>query len=109
MDIGIKFAKNVSKDWNFIANQLNLICQIYLPNTTQIKPVSDDKTNEIIAIIQTHTHSKNFDISYLERDIKQAIPSVESIQIIEIRELLDNNKVDNITNNNQLLKPKFIF
>ena len=109
MDIGIKFVKNINKDWNSIAKQLNLICQIYLPNSTQIKPVSDDKTNEIIAIIQTHTHSKNFDISYLERDIKQTIPSVESIQIIEIKELLDNKRVDNINNNNQSLKPNFVF
>ena len=100
MEIGVKFEKNIKKNWSEISSNLNIICQAYLPRDTEIKPIKDEKTGEIFAIIITKSHKEKYDISYIEKDIKRNIPSVESVSIIEIKEINNNNDINNIINNN---------
>ena len=102
MEIGVRFEKNIKKNWSEISSNLNIICQAYLPRDTEIKPIKDDKTGEIFAIIITKSHKEKYDISYIEKDIKRNIPSVESVNIIEIKEINnnDNNNINNIIINN---------
>ena len=102
MEIGVRFEKNIKKNWSEISSNLNIICQAYLPRDTEIKPIKDDKTGEIFAIIMTKSHKEKYDISYIEKDIKRNIPSVESVNIIEIKEINnnDNNNINNIIINN---------
>ena len=102
MEIGVRFEKNIKKNWSEISSNLNIICQAYLPRDTEIKPIKDDKTGEIFAIIITKSHKEKYDISYIEKDIKRNIPSVESVNIIEIKEIKnnDNNNINNIIINN---------
>ena len=98
MEIGVRFEKNIKKNWSEISSNLNIICQAYLPRDTEIKPIKDDKTGEIFAIIITKSHKEKYDISYIEKDIKRNIPSVESVNIIEIKEIKNNNDNNNINN-----------
>ena len=102
MEIGVRFEKNIKKNWSEISSNLNIICQAYLPRDTEIKPIKDDKTGEIFAIIITKSHKEKYDISYIEKDIKRNIPSVESVNIIEKKEINnnDNNNINNIIINN---------
>ena len=102
MEIGVRFEKNIKKNWSEISSNLNIICQAYLPRDNEIKPIKDDKTGEIFAIIMTKSHKEKYDISYIEKDIKRNIPSVESVNIIEIKEINnnDNNNINNIIINN---------
>ena len=98
MEIGVRFEKNIKKNWSEISSNLNIICQAYLPRDTEIKPIKDDKTGEIFAIIITKSHKEKYDISYIEKDIKRNIPSVESVNIIEIKEIKNNDNNNNINN-----------
>ena len=98
MEIGVRFEKNIKKNWSEISSNLNIICQAYLPRDTEIKPIKDDKTGEIFAIIMTKSHKEKYDISYIEKDIKRNIPSVESVNIIEIKEINNNDNNNNINN-----------
>ena len=98
MEIGVRFEKNIKKNWSEISSNLNIICQAYLPRDTEIKPIKDDKTGEIFAIIMTKSHKEKYDISYIEKDIKRNIPSVESVNIIEIKEIKNNDNNNNINN-----------
>jgi len=102
MEIGVRFEKNIKKNWSEISSNLNIICQAYLPRDTEIKPIKDEKTGEIFAIIITRSHKEKYDISYIEKDIKRNIPSVESVNILEIKEINNNNNDfnNNIINNN---------
>ena len=74
---------------------------------TEIKPVKDKKTGELFAIIHSWTHKENYDISYIEQDIKRNIFSVESLNIIDIKEINDNKDVE-IKNNSILPFNPFI-
>jgi hypothetical protein len=90
IEIGIKFKSEIKKNWNDISSNLSIICQVYFPRGTEIKPVIDEKNGELFAVIHSWTHKENYDISYVEQDIKRNISSVESLNIIEIKELKEN-------------------
>jgi hypothetical protein len=95
IEIGVKFKPNVYKNWSEISSNLSIICQVYLPRGTEIKPVKDKNTGELFAIIYSWTHKENYDISYIEQDIKRNINSVESVNIIDIKEIKDNKDSKN--------------
>lgn len=90
IEIGVKFKPNIYKNWSEISSNLSIICQVYLPRGTEIKPVKDKNTGELFAIIYSWTHKENYDISYIEQDIKRNIISVESVNIIDIKEIKEN-------------------
>ena len=94
IEIGVKFKPNMYKNWSEISSNLSIICQVYLPRGTEIKPVKDKNTGELFAIIYSWTHKENYDISYIEQDIKRNIISVESVSIIDIKEITDNKDGD---------------
>ena len=93
--IGVKFKPNIYKNWSEISSNLSIICQVYLPRGTEIKPIKDKNTGELFAIISSWTHKENYDISYIEQDIKRNIISVESVNIIDIKEIKENKNDDN--------------
>jgi len=95
IEIGVKFKPNIYKNWSEISSNLSIICQVYLPRGTEIKPVKDKNTGELFAIIYSWTHKENYDISYIEQDIKRNINSVESVNIIDIKEIKENKGSDN--------------
>ena len=97
IEIGVKFKPNIYKNWSEISSNLSIICQVYLPRGTEIKPVKDKNTGELFAIIYSWTHKENYDISYIEQDIKRNINSVESVNIIDIKEIKENKDPDNKT------------
>ena len=99
IEIGVKFKPNEYKNWSEISSNLSIICQVYLPRGTEIKPIKDKNTGELFAVIHSWTHKENYDISYIEQDIKRNINSVESVSIIDIKEIKDNkdNKNTSIT------------
>ena len=104
IEIGVKFKPNIYKNWSEISSNLSIICQVYLPRGTEIKPVKDKNTGELFAIIYSWTHKENYDISYIEQDIKRNIISVESVNIIDIKEIKnDENKNTSITPFNQFI------
>jgi len=100
IEIGVKFKPNIYKNWTEISSNLSIICQVYLPRGTEIKPIKDKNTGELFAIINSWTHKENYDISYIEQDIKRNIIEVESVNIIEIREVKGNKEGDekNVSN-----------
>ena len=98
IEIGVKFKPNIYKNWSEISSNLSIICQVYLPRGTEIKPVKDKNTGELFAVIYSWTHKENYDISYIEQDIKRNIISVESVSIIDIKEIKDNKEGDNKNN-----------
>ena len=95
IEIGVKFKPNIYKNWSEISSNLSIICQVYLPRGTEIKPIKDKNTGELFAIISSWTHKENYDISYIEQDIKRNIISVESVNIIDIKEIKENKNDDN--------------
>ena len=95
IEIGVKFKPNMYKNWSEIASNLSIICQVYLPRGTEIKPIKDKKTGELFAIIHSWTHKENYDISYIEQDIKRNIIEVDSVNIIEIKEVKETKENDN--------------
>ena len=97
IEIGVKFKPNIYKNWSEISSNLSIICQVYLPRGTEIKPIKDKNTGELFAIISSWTHKENYDISYIEQDIKRNIISVESVNIIDIKEIKENKNDDNKT------------
>ena len=107
IEIGVKFKPNIYKNWSEISSNLSIICQVYLPRGTEIRPVKDKNTGELFAIIYSWTHKENYDISYIEQDIKRNILSVESVNIIDIKEIKDNKDVE-IKNNSILPFNPFI-
>ena len=94
IEIGVKFKPNIYKNWSEISSNLSIICQVYLPRGTEIKPVKDKNTGELFAIIYSWTHKENYDISYIEQDIKRNINAVESVNIIDIKEIKENKDGD---------------
>ena len=52
----------------------------------------------MFAIIHSWTHKENYDISYIEQDIKRNIISVESVNIIDIKEIKENNEGESKNN-----------
>ena len=100
IEIGVKFKPNIYKNWSEISSNLSIICQVYLPRGTEIKPIKDKNTGELFAIIHSWTHKENYDISYIEQDIKRNIIEVESVNVIEIKEVKENKETEdkNITN-----------
>jgi hypothetical protein len=92
IEIGVKFKPNIYKNWSEISSNLSIICQVYLPRGTEIKPIKDKNTGEFFAVIHSWTHKENYDISYIEQDIKRNIIEVESVNIIEIKELKENKE-----------------
>ena len=97
IEIGVKFKPNIYKNWSEISSNLSIICQVYLPIGTEIKPVKDKNTGELFAIIYSWTHKENYDISYIEQDIKRNINAVESVNIIDIKEIKENKDGDKNT------------
>ena len=97
IEIGVKFKPNIYKNWSEISSNLSIICQVYLPRSTEIKPVKDKNTGELFAIIYSWTHKENYDISYIEQDIKRNINAVESVNIIDIKEIKENKDGDRNT------------
>ena len=97
IEIGVKFKPNIYKNWSEISSNLSIICQVYLPRGTEIKPVKDKNTGELFAIIYSWTHKENYDISYIEQDIKRNINAVESVNIIDIKEIKENKDGDKNT------------
>ena len=95
IEIGVKFKPNIYKNWSEISSNLSIICQVYLPRGTEIKPIKDKNTGELFAIIHSWTHKENYDISYIEQDIKRNIIAVESVNIIDIKEIKENKDGDN--------------
>ena len=87
VSINIRFDNEQKNNWLEISNVLNQICQIYLPRGTIVKPIKDEKSGEIFAIIETMSHKKDFDLYSIKRDIINEIPSFKSIDIIEIKEI----------------------
>jgi len=87
VSINIRFDLEQKNNWLEISNILNQICQIYLPRGTIVKPIKDEKTGEIFAVIETMSHKKDFDLSSIKRDIQNEIPTFKSIDIIEIKEI----------------------
>ena len=87
VSINIRFDLEQENNWLNISNILNEICQIYLPRGTIVKPIRDEKTGEIFAVIETMSHKKDFDLSSIKRDIQNEIPSFKSIDIIEVKEI----------------------
>ena len=98
IEIGVKFKPNIYKNWSEISSNLSIICQVYLPRGTEIKPVKDKNTGELFAIIYSWTHKENYDISYIEQDIKRNITAVESVNIIDIKEIKENKDGDSKNN-----------
>ena len=98
IEIGVKFKQNMYKNWSEISSNLSIICQVYLPRGTEIKPVKDKNTGELFAIIYSWTHKENYDITYIEQDIKRNIIEVESVNIIDIKEIKDNKDNDGKSN-----------
>ena len=100
IEIGVKFKPNIYKNWSEISSNLSIICQVYLPRGTEIKPIKDKNTGELFAIIHSWTHKENYDISYIEQDIKRNIIEVESVNVIEIKEVKESKEMEdkNITN-----------
>lgn len=100
IELGVKFKPNIYKNWSEISSNLSIICQVYLPRGTEIKPIKDKNTGELFAIIHSWTHKENYDISYIEQDIKRNIIEVESVNIIDIKEVKENKErdVQNISN-----------
>ena len=92
MEIGIKFKENIEKNWSEIAFNLNIICQVYLPRGTEVEPVIDFNTGERFAVIKTYVHKEKFDISYIAQDIKRTIRSVESVNVIDVKEIHSQNE-----------------
>ena len=105
IEIGVKFKPNIYKNWSEISSNLSIICQVYLPRGTEIKPVKDKNTGELFAIIYSWTHKENYDISYIEQDIKRNINSVESVNIIDIKEIKENKGSDNKNTSNSPFSP----
>jgi hypothetical protein len=97
IEIGVKFKPNIYKNWSEISSNLSIICQVYLPRGTEIKPVKDKNTGELFAVIHSWTHKENYDISYIEQDIKRNINSVESVNIIDIKEIKENKDDKNVS------------
>ena len=95
IEIGVKFKPNIYKNCSEISSNLSIICQVYLPRGTEIKPVKDKNTGELFAIIYSWTHKENYDISYIEQDIKRNIIEVESVNIIEIKEVKESEEKNN--------------
>ena len=95
IEIGVKFKPNIYKNWSEISSNLSIICQVYLPRGTEIKPVKDKNTEELFAVIHSWTHKENYDISYIEQDIKRNIIEVESVNIIEIKEVKESEEKNN--------------
>ncbi len=95
IEIGVKFKPNIYKNWSEISSNLSIICQVYLPRGTEIKPVKDKNTGELFAVIHSWTHKENYDISYIEQDIKRNIIEVESVNIIEIKEVKESEEKNN--------------
>lgn len=95
IEIGVKFNPNIYKNWSEISSNLSIICQVYLPRGTEIKPIKDKSTGELFAIIYSRTHKENYDISYIEQDLKRNIISVESVNIIDIKEIKESKDDDN--------------
>ena len=95
IEIGVKFKPNIYKNWSEISSNLSIICQVYLPRGTEIKPIKDKNTGELFAIIHSWTHKENYDISYIEQDIKRNIIEVESVNIIEIKEVKESEEKNN--------------
>ena len=100
IELGVKFKPNIYKNWSEISSNLSIICQVYLPRGTEIKPIKDKNTGELFAIIHSWTHKENYDISYIEQDIKRNIIEVESVNIIDIKEVKESKErdVQNISN-----------
>ena len=105
IEIGVKFNQNLVKNWSEIASNLSIICQVYLPRGTEIKPVRDKKTGELFAVINSWTHKENYDISFIEQDIKRNIIAAESVTIIDIKEINDQKNKKDTDNKTALLKP----
>ena len=95
IEIGVKFKPNIYKNWSEISSNLSIICQVYLPRGTEIKPIKDKNTGELFAIIHSWTHKENYDISYIEQDIKRNIIEVDSVNIIEIKEVKELEEKNN--------------
>ena len=95
IEIGVKFKPNIYKNWSEISSNLSIICQVYLPRGTEIKPIKDKNTGELFAVIHSWTHKENYDISYIEQDIKRNIIEVESVNIIEIKEVKESEEKNN--------------
>ena len=95
IEIGVKFKPNIYKNWSEISSNLSIICQVYLPRGTEIKPVKDKNTGELFAVIHSWTHKENYDISYIEQDIKRNIIEVESVNTIEIKEVKESEEKNN--------------
>ena len=87
VSINIRFDLEQENNWLNISNILNQICQIYLPRGSIVKPIKDEKTGEIFAVIETMSHKKDFDFSSIKRDIQNEIPTFKSIDIIEVKEI----------------------
>ena len=103
IEIGVKFKPNIYKNWSEISSNLSIICQVYLPRGTEIKPIKDKNTGELFAIIYSWTHKENYDISYIEQDIKRNIIEVESVNIIDIKEIKDNKDEDGDNKNTSII------
>ena len=95
IEIGVKFKPNIYKNWSEISSNLSIICQVYLPRGTEIKPIKDKNTGELFAVIHSWTHKENYDISYIEQDNKRNIIEVESVNIIEIKEVKESEEKNN--------------
>ena len=95
IEIGVKFKPNIYKNWSEISSNLSIICQVYLPRGTEIKPIKDKNTGELFAVIHSWTHKENYDISYIEQDIKRNIIEVDSVNIIEIKEVKESEEKNN--------------
>lgn len=98
MELAVYFRSGEGKHWNSIASNLSIICQAYLPRDTEIKPINDDN-GEIYGNIITRTHKDNYDLSYIEQDIRRNISAVEALKIISIV-LIEDNSVN--TNSSKL-------
>jgi len=105
IEIGVKFNQNLVKNWSEIASNLSIICQVYLPRGTEIKPVRDKKTGELFAVINSWTHKENYDISSIEQDIKRNIIAVESVTIIDIKEINEQKDKKATDNKTALINP----
>ena len=105
IEIGVKFNQNLVKNWSEIASNLSIICQVYLPRGTEIKPVRDKKTGELFAVINSWTHKENYDISSIEQDIKRNIIAVESVTIIDIKEINEQKDKKATDNKTALVNP----
>lgn len=97
LELGISFKKDKEKNWAEISANLSIICQVYFPRDTEIKPIRDEDNN-IYSVIVTRVHKKDYDLSYFIKDVKKNINAVEDINVIDIQEIkknLDINEHDN--------------